>query len=336
MRPTASRASAKAAANRQRPEVPPSGARATRPPSRLRPEALTAPVTPNRGWINVEASARRNAVKNLFVDRPVSDQLFGLFDKVRSNRWSLPEPQCIMLTGDTGRGKSSLLKKYLARHPPRRIDGCLAQPVLYVELPSSSTAIGAMKQILIALDDPSRGSGKLNDLIGRACQQISAQKVEIVLADEWQHLTESGPVRLNRAADTIKQVAKATNVPFVMTGMPTAEFIVDQNSQLAGITPYRKRIDAFSYGTIAERNAFRTFLVKVDEALPFSTLAGLADPEIARMLFDTVDGQMRSLMTLIRQAATHAIDRDSQKIEPEDLRHGYDQTPGVNYDNNPF
>jgi hypothetical protein len=304
--------------------------------SRAAAKAPIAQAGPPGRWTNVEAALRKAAVKHLFVDRPVTDQLFQLFDEIRRDRESLPEPQCVVLTGVTGTGKSSLLRKYHSLHPERRVNGCLIQPVVSIELPSNSTPLGAMKHLLIALKDPSGGAGKLNDLVLRACDQIRKQHVEIVLTDEWQHLTESGPVRINKAADMVKQLAKATNVPFVMTGMPTATLIVEQNEQLAGITPHRKTIDAFSYGTVAERMAFRTFLMRVDEALPFATLAGLADPETASKLFETVKGHMRSLMTLIRQAATHAIDRGSQKIEAEDLRHGYDRTPGVNYDRNPF
>jgi hypothetical protein len=262
--------------------------------------------------------------------------LFQLFDEIRCDRESLPEPQCVVLTGDTGTGKTALLRKYQSLHRERRVDGSLIQPVVLVELPSTSTPLGAMKFLLIALKDPSNGAGKLDDLIIRACDQICKQHVEIVLADEWQHLTESGPVRINKAADMVKQVAKATNVPFVMAGMPTATLIVERNKQLAGITPHRKAIGAFSYGTIAERAAFRKFLMRVDDALPFATVAGLADPETAGKLFEAVKGHMRSLMALIRHAAAHSIDRGSQKIEAEDLGHGYDRTPGVNYVANPF
>jgi hypothetical protein len=118
-------------------------------------------------------------------------------------------------------------------------------------------------QIEIALKDSSGGAGKLNDLILRARDQIRKQQVKIVLADEWQHLTESGSVRIDKAADMVKQLSKATNVPIVMTCMPTATLIVEKNAA-RGITPHRKTIDAFSYGTVAPRTAFRTFLMRAD------------------------------------------------------------------------
>lgn len=289
-----------------------------------------------RRWLDVEPAKRKAVVKSLFVDRPVTEQLFALFDRVRNARKSLPEPQHVLLTGDTGTGKTSLLKQYLARNPPTRVDCCLRQPALYVELLSQATPVGAVKALLKGLDDPSGGKGTLNELIDRTCDQIDKQLVEIILADEWQHLTETGPIRLNRSADVIKQITKRTNTPIVMAGMPSASSLIDNNSQLRGLTPHRRTIDTFSYGTREERLLFREFLLKVDDVLPFTTVAGLADPENARQLFEATRGHLRPLMVLIRQAATHGIDRGADKMEAEDLRHGYDQTPGVDYDKNPF
>jgi hypothetical protein len=297
-------------------------------------EATAVPT--QRAWIEVDRTVRRAELRKIFVDRPVTEHLTGLLDKVRRERDAMTEPSNIMLMGDTGTGKSSFLRKYAARSPSRRTRGNLIQPVVMTEFLPGTKLNGAAKILLIALGDPSRGSGILTDLALRATDQIIKQKVEMVLLDEFQHLIETGEKSINKAGDFVKQVSKATNVPFVMTGMPSALGILKVNSQLAGITPHLKEMGRFSWATSEDRLILRRFLARVDDALPFDDPAGLGDPETAERIFEATKGMMRATMTLIKQAAIHSLDRGGEQILAEDLRYGYEQTPGVNHDANPF
>ena len=291
---------------------------------------------PRRLWIDVDKAVRRGELRKIFVDRPVTEHLTELLHKVRRERDAMTEPSNVMLTGNTGTGKSSFLRKYAARSPLRRTRGRLIQPVLLTEFVTGTTVIGAAKSLLVALEDPSNGSGKLTDLTFRTIDQITKQKVEMILLDEFQHLVETGAKGINKAADFVKQVSKATNVPFVMAGMPNALGILKANPQLAGVTPHLKKLGLFSWHTGDDRLILRRFLARVDDALPFDDMVGLGDSETAEMIFEATGGMMRAIMTLIKQAAIHALDRGGEQVLPEDLRYGYEQTPGVNHDANPF
>ena len=190
---------------------------------------LNESETSPKRWVDADQAIRQAELKKIFVDRPVTDHLTELLDKVRRERVAMTEPSNVMLTGDTGTGKSSFLRKYAAGCPSRRRRGSLIQPVLLVEFVTGTTVLGAAKSLLVGLQDPSGGSGKLTDLTFRTIDQINKQRVEMVLLDEFQHLIETGPARINKAADFVKQVSKATNVPFVMAGMPTALNILRAN-----------------------------------------------------------------------------------------------------------
>ena len=295
------------------------------PSSNSSHHAATRNLVHGTSWAETDMAARRRALQDLFVQRAPTMALAELIDKVRADRDALSEPTCILITGDTGVGKSTFLRHYAAQHPPRRDAGCLVQPVIYEELQSETTILGAAKALLYRLEDPSCGKGGLADLTYRVHHQLGAQRVEVVLLDEFQHIVETGEITVNKVADWFKQVAKAANVPFVMAGMPTAARVIQSHEQFAGITPYRYTLDQFDYESQKGRNAFREFLALVDAKLPFDGVARFANKEDARALFDVTGGRLRPLMRLIKQAALHALDRGSTNVGPIDLAYGYDQ-----------
>jgi len=280
----------------------------------------------SKGRSEAGPDERKALVRGIYVAREATEHIATLIDKVRRGRKLSPEPLCVLIVGDTGAGKSAFLQQYVKRSPPwRDPSGNLVQSLLLVELDSFVTVIGAAKLILRALQDPSDGAGKLGDLTHRIRILTKAQRVEVVLIDEFQHIVDTGSRTVNKVADWIKQLAKSANLSFVMAGMPEAARIIDANSQFAGITPYRHTLGMLAFEKDGERRIFRAFLAEVDAKLPFDRLARLADIEIAKVLFDATKGSLRTLMHLIREAAGHAIDRDVAAIGMADLEYGFEQ-----------
>lgn len=288
-------------------------------------------------WAAADMAARRNAIKNLFVERAPTTTIVEKIDKVRSDRDALSEPTCMLITGETGVGKSTSLRHYAAGHPSRREAGCLVQPIVYVELQSKMTLLAAAKALARELKDPSGGKGGLADLTFRVSDQLKAQRVEAVIFDEFQHIVETGEITVNKVADWHKQVTKESNIPFVMAGMPTAARVIDNHEQFSDITPYRYKLGNFEWASRAGRDAYREFLALVDKELPFDGVAGIADKETSRLLFDAVAGRMRPLMRLIKKAAIHALERGAANVGQGDLAYGYEQiVPADPQAENPF
>ncbi len=98
-------------------------------------------------WAAVDMAVRRHALRELFVERAPTAAIANKIDKARSDRDALSEPTCMLVTGETGVGKSAFLKHYAAGCPSRREAGCLVQPVVYVELQSKMTLLSAAKAL---------------------------------------------------------------------------------------------------------------------------------------------------------------------------------------------
>lgn len=281
---------------------------------------------------------RKRLIKHLYVARDATEHIAGIIDTARENRILSDEPLCVLITGDTGTGKSAFLRNYASRTPMRRsASGNLIQPLVSIALDSAVTMIGAAQMILRELQDPSDGKGKLKDVTGRIRKLGKDEQVEAYLIDEFQHLIDTGSKTVSKVGDWIKQLAKSTNTPFIMVGMPDALRVVDGNPQFSGITPHRETLGMFRFEKDGERRIFRSFLAQVDAKLPFERVAGLGDPAIATALFMATGGNMRMLMTLIRQAAGHAVDRKVAAIGMTDLAYGYSQVEAISpLQDNPF
>lgn len=310
-----------------------------------------------RDWTQTDRARRKRIVTSAFVDRDATDRIRRAVDEVRAHRLVGAEPTCILLTGDPGVGKTSFLQHYEAMSPLQRINGCIVRPVLYVVFQAQTTPVGAAKTILRKLFLPQLGQVKDSNLtvdqelqLDRLCRgtqteltfrvkaQLEAQKVEVVLNDEFQHVAEKGSDKsISKAADWVKEVVKDKNVPFLMAGISTVSRLVEQNAQLHDITRYRFDLSRFNYETEVQKLAFREFLAKLDISFPFNNPCRFADPELALSIFLITQGSLRQLATFLRHAAFAAIDRDSSCMTLDDLAAGFDAVESLSpLKQNPF
>lgn len=65
-----------------------------------------------------------------YVETPLLRAIQEDFDRLRFNKQFAGEPQCMLLTGDTGTGKSSLIRHYAAKHPEQVRHGFIHKPLL--------------------------------------------------------------------------------------------------------------------------------------------------------------------------------------------------------------
>jgi len=275
-------------------------------------------------WQARPVRQRKRLVTGIYVQRPQTDQIATCIDEIRGNRAYLTEPTVLLLTGDTGLGKSTFLKKYAKKSRRRRVAGRVKQPIIYMEMPTQATPLAAAELLLKLLGDPRSERGRLSSREFRIVELLKAERVEIVLIDEFQHIIEaSGASRLNAVANLIKQVVKQAGVPLLLCGMPEVKAIVEGHPQLAGICDLRFEMEAFSHDTDAGRLALRIFLRDYDRHLPFDQLSRLGSPDIAEALGCASGGNMRRLIRLLWRAAFRAIERGAPSIQTEDLEEAF-------------
>lgn len=282
-------------------------------------------------WLKLSRNARKRQVSRVFAPTALAAQIWRAIDAVREEGLMGREPTCVLITGDTGVGKTEILKRYMAMNPPYRVARQMVRPVLFVSLPARASPRDAALAMLRVLWHPRDATGELksreeehlqrviprtkNDAIAMAKRKMKNQKVEAICFDEFQHASDRGNSKSQSdTMDFIKDLVKTAEIPIVMAGMPSVTSAVNDHAQLSGLTQHRFKISNFPYGTKDHRQSYQCFLQVIAEQLPFDCVPRLDHPDVALALHVMTGGNLRRLVRILSVASDAAIDRDADEL----------------------
>ncbi len=233
--------------------------------------------------MNNQLQTKYSEVRNLFVNTPYLGLILNEIESCRLDSLLGGEPDCMLITGSTGAGKTSLIQRYLDIFPIEEKDTKTVVPVLYTTLPESASPISASQQMLKDLNDPFYCTSNNAVLLSnRLVTLLKNCETKLIIIDEFQHMIERRSSKvLFRAADWLKTLIVRSKVPVVMFGMPNSKHILESNSQLARRFLQQRTLKPFRVIDEKERQFYLQFLNEVDNALPFESPSQLASKSIA-------------------------------------------------------
>lgn len=128
-------------------------------------------------------------------------------------------PETMMLTGNSGVGKTLALTKYQESYPRTTIDGRKKVPVLYLLVPNGAGEKEILIGLLEALTEKLNIKGTAPALKKRLVHQLKLAEVELIILDEAQRLNHYSfhhtPLK---AVDLLTYLQDSTSIPFVLAG----------------------------------------------------------------------------------------------------------------------
>lgn len=267
--------------------------------------------------------ARLRRLHTIFVQYPRFAKLLSEMRRVHTEADLLIEPLCMMVTGESGVGKSTLIAEYTKDWPRCELEEGVHVPVLKAEVPLPATISALATQLLRALGIRNPGTGTIEHRRGRLVWMLRKCGVRLVILDEFQHLVERGTSnRIQIVADWVKSVINETKIPFILVGMPSAKSVLEHSAQLARRFRIRREIAPFDW--IQRPAEFEKLLKLLDDQLPLSGRSGLASAEIASRLYLATKGNFAILTTLLRDSGRTALLQGCARLELAHLAESYD------------
>ncbi len=273
---------------------------------------------------------------NCFVEHPSLTIILQDFDRLRFNRELGGEPQCMLLTGDTGSGKTHLIRHYKAMFPARRESETLIQPLLVSRIPSKLNIEHMMIQMLSDLgqfgSEYRRGRSKEIGLTESLIKALKSCRTELIIINEFQEILEFKSIRdRQNIANRLKMISEEAQIPIVLVGMPWAEQIVEE-PQWASRLICRRIIPYFKLSNGIEE--FVRFLKGLAVRMPFDRPPKLAEKQMALPLFAYSRGEVRRLKQLLDEAVKIAVVEAAGPITKDYLIRAHEKMhPGSD---NPF
>ena len=97
-----------------------------------------------------------------FIKSPFLTKMVNLFDSLRNKKKKYGVASCMLVTGESGSGKSELAKYYAKNNPKIEQAERTHIPVLHYELRSVSTPEEFLRSLLVTIGDPQCGRGDRN------------------------------------------------------------------------------------------------------------------------------------------------------------------------------
>lgn len=254
------------------------------------------------------------------------------------------EPQCMILEGMPGAGKSSLVRDYVQAFPPYRGPRGLIIPALYVETPSPVTVKGMASTMLHSMSDPLWYKGTQTAMDLRLQHYIKACEVELVILDDFHHLIERHkPHTVRTVANWIKVLIKQTERPFLMVCIEgTSDQILGDidNRQLSRLFAVRETLVPFSWDVRepATIKAFDQFIKRAECALDMPLHLTIPRVNFLYRVHQATKGIVTHIMNLLRSAQMIAIKHERKTIWLDDFADAYTARLSyeVNLSKNPF
>jgi hypothetical protein len=260
-----------------------------------------------------------------FVMHPQVQTIFNDFNELRLNRHFQSDQQCMLLTGDTGVGKSHLITHYKKSVLAGQSYSRDSMPVLVSRISSGKGLDATLTQIISDLElfgsHQRKKRGYATDLTKKLVNSLIRANVELLIINEFQELIEFKTVQERQLiANALKYISEEAKVPIVLVGMPWAEQIAEE-PQWSSRLIRRRKLEYFSLQY--DRKYYRQYLMGLAKYMSFDEPPKLEDKHIAVPIFAACKGENRALKHLLLEALKIALIDGDNTLNSEHLSNAY-------------
>jgi len=233
-------------------------------------------------------------------------RLGGLLDYPARDR--MP---CLLIFGDTGMGKTKIVRKFERMHPPTfcQATGVTRRPVVVAQIPPEPIERDLYRELLASLDAPALVGGTLareKDVCRSLLRTVEAR---MIVLDEVNGML-AGTCRQQRVfLNALRFLANDLRAPLVCVGTDLARQALLTDAQLA------ERFEAFHLERWKNDGALARLLKSLAAILPLRQASNLASVEVRSRVHTLTAGVTARIFRLIETAAEQAILSGKERLD---------------------
>jgi hypothetical protein len=273
---------------------------------------------------NPELRKYSDLVSRVRIEHDVYENIFTeLVDAYESVGYTAT-PICLLITGETRTGKSSVVQDLLERFLSTRVEHTGVQSIVYAVAPAKATLKSLLEALLKGLGDPFWSRGTESSMTQRLYTMLDAVKCRMIILDEFQHICDKGQAKkLDVLADWLKVLIESKKYALVAVGLPVAASVVYGHNQLVGRFDDVLRMPLFDWKNAASVAQFRGVLRQFERELHPFELPPLHTREMALRIYLATAGRIGLVAKLLDRVVRNAIRGETTKIRMEDFAKAY-------------
>jgi Cdc6-like AAA superfamily ATPase len=276
---------------------------------------------------------RQELVERIYVRFPKLDDLYAKIKHCLEYSKISAEPECMVIKGPLGSGKSTLIKAFARDYPRQVTEEKTIVPVLALRVPIPASVKSLVEAMLFTFGDKAFNKGSTTRQTIRLRGYIEDCETQLIIFDEFQHFMDRDSLKvLKTLSDWLKNLIDDTKKPIIVVGMPSCDAVLDepQNEQLRRRFSTRECLEPFGWGSKEQRDELRKFLKLLDEQLPLLECSHLSDFNRAYSIHKATGGTIAYIMKLIRRATILALDDKAERLDHDHLAQAYEELLATN------
>jgi energy-coupling factor transporter ATP-binding protein EcfA2 len=239
-------------------------------------------------------------------------------------RWTLAKvPAALLIYGQSGCGKSTVLRYYLQKFPRKTTPRKTIIPVLKVVTPEAPTVRSFTEAILVALGDSAAARGSAAVKTQRIMHFLRECEIQLLLIDEFHHFCDSNRTEYRRVTDWLKNLINECGIPVVLFGLPRAISALYSNEQLRRRFSSPIHLSEFGFITPAEQLTFRGILQHLQSLMPHQKGLYLSDPEVALRFHFATNGLIDYVVKIIDELVVASAGNPSPVVDYNALQEAF-------------
>ena len=215
----------------------------------------------------------------------------------------------IAIYGDSGMGKTMIMKRFRDQHPPSfdKSTGALTTPVLAMEMVSRPGERRFYGELLTLLGAPQSPRADITQMEQAALRIMEAIGVQVLVIDEVHNIL-AGTYREQRIVlNTLRFLSNRLQISLVCFGVNDAREAIGGDVQLA------RRFEQFTLSRWVANEDFETLVTSILRNTPLHRPSVLT-PKSLRRILQITDGITANIFHVINSLAIEAVVDGSERI----------------------